>query len=56
MIFLSRFIQTRQLEVVPYDKTECWYVVEAEEGAELTSFNTARSKKEMCIHCDEDDW
>lgn len=48
--------QARKLEGVPYGKTECWYVVEAEEGAELIIGHTARSKKEMCDRVDKGEW
>lgn len=37
----------RYLEGVPYGKTECWYIVEAEEGVELIIDHTARQDQKM---------
>ncbi len=37
----------REVEGVPYGKTECWYVLSAEEGAELVLGHHAKSKEEL---------
>ena len=37
----------REVEGVPYGKTECWYVLSAEEGAELVLGHHATSKEEL---------
>lgn len=48
--------QAQELEGVPYGKTECWYVVEAEEGAELIIGHTARSENELLDHINNGEW
>lgn len=48
--------QAQELEGVPYGKTECWYVVEAEEGAELIIGHTAKSKRELSDHIENGKW
>jgi mannose-6-phosphate isomerase len=37
----------REVEGVPYGKTECWYVVSAEEGAELVLGHHAQTREEL---------
>lgn len=49
-------VQAQELEGVPYGKTECWYVVEAEEGAELIIGHTARSENELSDHIKNGEW
>lgn len=49
-------LQAQELEGVSYGKTECWYVVEAEEGAEIIIGHTARTKEEMCDRVDAGEW
>lgn len=49
-------VQAQELEGVPYGKTECWYVVEAEEGAELIIGHTARSEDELSDHINNGQW
>ncbi|WP_462411342.1 mannose-6-phosphate isomerase, class I [Neobacillus sp. Marseille-QA0830] len=46
----------REVENVPYGKTECWYVVSAEEGAELVLGHTANSKEELETLVDNGEW
>ncbi len=37
-------------------KTECWYVIDCEEGAEIVFGHHAKSKEEMAKMMDEGDW
>ncbi|EQB37825.1 MULTISPECIES: mannose-6-phosphate isomerase, class I [Virgibacillus] len=37
----------REVEGVPYGKTECWYVLHAEEGAELVLGHHAKNQEEL---------
>ena len=46
----------REVEGVPYGKTECWYVVSAEEGAELVLGHTAQSREELESMVDNGQW
>ncbi|WP_251129508.1 MULTISPECIES: type I phosphomannose isomerase catalytic subunit [unclassified Exiguobacterium] len=44
------------LEGESYGKTECWYVVEAEPGAELILGHTAETKEELAKAIAESEW
>jgi len=46
----------REVEGVPYGKTECWYVLSAEEGAELVLGHKAQSMEEFQTWLDRGDW
>lgn len=46
----------REVEGVPYGKTECWYVLSAEEGAELVLGHHATSKEELERMIDNGEW
>ncbi|GHH99962.1 mannose-6-phosphate isomerase, class I [Neobacillus kokaensis] len=46
----------REVEGVPYGKTECWYVLSAEEGAELVLGHYAKTKEELAQMIDEGEW
>src|SRR5699024_4015954 len=47
---------TNQVENVPYGKTECWYVVAAENDAELIIGHNAQSKEEFDALIAEGKW
>lgn len=46
----------RNVEGVPYGKTECWYVLSAEEGAELVLGHHAQSREELEQMIDQGKW
>jgi len=46
----------REVEGVPYGKTECWYVLSSEEGAELVLGHHADSREELERSVDEGEW
>ncbi|MCM3569365.1 mannose-6-phosphate isomerase, class I [Neobacillus mesonae] len=46
----------RELEGVPYGKTECWYVLSAEEGSELVLGHLANTKEELEQMVDQGEW
>jgi mannose-6-phosphate isomerase len=46
----------REIEGVPYGKTECWYVVSAEEGAELVLGHHAQSQEELAQMVEQGEW
>ena len=46
----------REVEKVPYGKTECWYVLSAEEGAELVLGHHAQTQEELERMVDEAEW
>lgn len=46
----------REVEGVPYGKTECWYVLSADEGAELILGHHAKSKQELDNMMDAGEW
>ncbi len=46
----------REAEGVPYGKTECWYVVSAEEGAELVLGHHAKTQEELAQMAEQGEW
>lgn len=46
----------REVEGVPYGKTECWYVLSAEEGAELVLGHYAKTEEELAEMIDQGQW
>jgi mannose-6-phosphate isomerase len=46
----------REVEGVPYGKTECWYVLSAEDGAELVYGHHAKTKEELVSMIDQGEW
>jgi mannose-6-phosphate isomerase len=46
----------REVEDVPYGKTECWYVLSAEEGAELVLGHHAKEPEELAEMVDKGEW
>ncbi|MBM7572550.1 mannose-6-phosphate isomerase, class I [Aquibacillus albus] len=46
----------REVENQPYGKTECWYVLSAEEGAEIIYGHHARSTEELKQMVDSGQW
>ena len=46
----------REVEGVPYGKTECWYVLSAEEGAELVLGHHAKTRAELEQMMDQGEW
>lgn len=46
----------REVEGVPYGKTECWYVLSAEEGAELVLGHHAKTREELVQMMDQGEW
>jgi mannose-6-phosphate isomerase len=46
----------REVENVPYGKTECWYIVDCEEGAELVYGHHAQSQQEFEKMVEEGRW
>ncbi|MFZ7946934.1 mannose-6-phosphate isomerase, class I [Neobacillus sp. 19] len=46
----------REVEGVPYGKTECWYVLSAEEGAELVLGHYAQTEEELAKMIDQGQW
>ena len=46
----------QKVEGVPYGKTECWYVLSAEEGAELILGHHARTREELENMMDDGEW
>ncbi|MEK3854137.1 mannose-6-phosphate isomerase, class I [Cytobacillus sp. FSL H8-0458] len=46
----------REVEGVPYGKTECWYVLSAEEGAELVLGHHAKTEGELAAMIDQGEW
>lgn len=46
----------REVEGVPYGKTECWYVISAEEGAELVLGHHAKTKGELEQMVEKGEW
>ncbi|RKQ30275.1 mannose-6-phosphate isomerase, class I [Oceanobacillus halophilus] len=46
----------REVEGVPYGKTECWYVLSAEEGAELVLGHHADSQEDLEKMVDNGEW
>ncbi|MCM3670918.1 mannose-6-phosphate isomerase, class I [Mesobacillus maritimus] len=46
----------REVENVPYGKTECWYVVSAEEGAELVLGHHAQTQEELAQMVEQGEW
>jgi mannose-6-phosphate isomerase len=45
-----------EVEGVPYGKTECWYVLSAEEGAELVLGHYAKTEEELAEMIDHGQW
>ncbi|MDG5471525.1 class I mannose-6-phosphate isomerase [Jeotgalibacillus sp. ET6] len=48
--------QAMKLEGEPYGKTECWYVLHAEPGAELIIGHTAQTKNEFVQRVEAGEW
>ncbi|WP_215144761.1 mannose-6-phosphate isomerase, class I [Exiguobacterium qingdaonense] len=48
--------EAMRLEGEPYGKTECWYVVEAEKGAELILGHTAETKEQLAKAIARGEW
>ncbi|KIL43044.1 type I phosphomannose isomerase catalytic subunit [Jeotgalibacillus campisalis] len=48
--------QAMKLEGEPYGKTECWYVLHAEPGAELIIGHTAQTKEEFVGRVEAGEW
>ncbi|PPA70374.1 mannose-6-phosphate isomerase, class I [Jeotgalibacillus proteolyticus] len=48
--------QAMKLEGEPYGKTECWYVLDADPGAELIIGHTAQSKEEFIQLIEDGSW
>lgn len=48
--------EAMRLEGEPYGKTECWYVVEAEQGAELILGHTAETKEQLVEAIANGEW
>ncbi|MFD2210787.1 mannose-6-phosphate isomerase, class I [Virgibacillus halophilus] len=46
----------REVENVPYGKTECWYVLSAEPGAELVLGHCAKTREELAAMMDNGKW
>ncbi|WP_026559175.1 mannose-6-phosphate isomerase, class I [Bacillus sp. J37] len=46
----------REVEGVPYGKTECWYVLSAEEDAELVLGHHAKSREELERMLSDQEW
>lgn len=46
----------REVEHVPYGKTECWYVLSAEPGAELVFGHHAQSRAELAQMMEHAEW
>ena len=46
----------REIEGVPYGKTECWYVLQAESDAEIVFGHHAKTKNELNQLMDEGKW
>ncbi|OCA87839.1 mannose-6-phosphate isomerase, class I [Bacillus sp. FJAT-27225] len=46
----------REVEGVPYGKTECWYVISAEEGAELVLGHHASTREELRKMVESGEW
>ncbi|RHW30347.1 mannose-6-phosphate isomerase, class I [Oceanobacillus profundus] len=46
----------QEVEDVPYGKTECWYVLSAEEGAELVLGHHATTREELEDMIDRGEW
>ncbi|HLR01714.1 MAG TPA: mannose-6-phosphate isomerase, class I [Virgibacillus sp.] len=46
----------QEVEGTPYGKTECWYVLHAEEGAELIIGHNAKTKEELTQMMDDGEW
>ncbi|WP_339148921.1 MULTISPECIES: mannose-6-phosphate isomerase, class I [unclassified Sutcliffiella] len=46
----------RDIEGVPYGKTECWYVLSAEEGAEIVLGHRAPTKEKLAHMIDNGQW
>ncbi|GIO19527.1 mannose-6-phosphate isomerase, class I [Oceanobacillus oncorhynchi subsp. incaldanensis] len=49
-------IYAQKQEGVPYGKTECWYVLDAEEGAELILGHHANSREELKKAMENGEW
>jgi len=37
-------------------KTECWYIIDCKEGAEIIFGHTAQTKEELLNHCEKGNW
>ncbi|WP_088052725.1 mannose-6-phosphate isomerase, class I [Virgibacillus dakarensis] len=46
----------REVEDQPYGKTECWYVLHAEPGAEIVLGHHAKSKEELVSRMNNGEW
>ena len=46
----------REVEHVPYGKTECWYIIDCDEGAEIIFGHHAESPEEFRILVNEGKW
>ncbi|GGB43608.1 mannose-6-phosphate isomerase, class I [Lentibacillus populi] len=46
----------REVEDQPYGKTECWYVLHAEPGAEIVLGHHAKSKEELASRMNNGEW
>ncbi|MBU5266997.1 mannose-6-phosphate isomerase, class I [Virgibacillus proomii] len=46
----------RNVENQPYGKTECWYVLDAEPGAEIILGHHAKTKEDLAAMMDNGDW
>src|SRR5699024_11733969 len=46
----------REIEGVPYGKTECWYVLQAEPNAEIVFGHHAKTKNELNQLIDDGKW
>ena len=49
-------VYAREHEGVPYGKTECWYILDADEGAGIIIGHHARTREELVSMIDEDRW
>ncbi|RBW68873.1 mannose-6-phosphate isomerase, class I [Bacillus taeanensis] len=48
--------QALELENYPFGKTECWYIINCEEGAEIIYGHYAQSKEEFAQMVEEERW
>ena len=48
--------QAQELEGEPYGKTECWYILDAEPGAEIILGHHAETKEELTSYIDNGQW
>ena len=48
--------QAQELEGEPYGKTECWYILDAEPGAEIILGHHAKTKEELSAFIENGQW